>query len=65
MIHFKHLREFNQTYLEHFMDAIKYYYMSQKASIYFLLHSIYYIVFNVEGIRVLKSPNLYPLLLTF
>lgn len=48
-IRFQHLQKINQTYLQHFKDAVSYSYVSQKASLYFILHALYPDMFMTNG----------------
>ena len=48
-MYFKHLRNVNQTYIEHFIDSLHYFFMAYKASMYFLIHAIYPDVFTRAG----------------
>ena len=40
-VYFKHLAFANQTYWQHFMDSIKYSFISLKASFYFFCHAVW------------------------
>jgi hypothetical protein len=46
---FKHLETVKQTYIEHFIDSVRYSYLSFKASMYFLIHAIYPDIFTSAG----------------
>lgn len=49
MFMYKHLIKVNQTYWEHFLDAILYSWMAYKASFYFFVHSIFPDTFEFDG----------------
>jgi hypothetical protein len=48
-IYFKHLVFANQTYLEHFKDAIRYSFISLKASFFFFCHAVWPDIFTKTG----------------
>ena len=48
-VYFKHLAFANQTYFEHFKDAIKYSFISLKASFVFFCHAIWPDIFIKTG----------------
>jgi len=49
MTYFKHLEKVNQNYFEHFIDSIRYFFYSMKASYFFLIHSIYPDFYETSG----------------
>lgn len=38
---FHHLQQINQTYLQHFGNALSYAFVCQKASLYFVVHALF------------------------
>ena len=48
-VYFKHLAFANQTYFEHFKDAIKYSFISLKASFFFFCHAFWPDIFIKTG----------------
>lgn len=54
-VYFKHLVFANQTYFEHFYDAIKYSLISLKASIYFFCHAFWPDLFAKTGSDTIHS----------
>ena len=52
---YKHLIAINQTYSQHFINAISYSFLSQKASVLFFIHAILPDTFTDDGSRTIKS----------
>lgn len=52
---FKHLAFANQSYFQHFRDAIKYSYMSFKASFCFFVHSIWPDIYIKSGSEIVHE----------
>jgi hypothetical protein len=40
-VKFHHLRQINQTYFQHFGNALSYAFVCQKASMYFVMHALF------------------------
>jgi hypothetical protein len=54
---FRHLLELNQSYREHFQNAIRYAFLSQKASMYFFVHGVYPDCFERDGSDIINKLN--------
>jgi len=54
---FQHLKCIKQNYLEHFIDAISYSFMSLKASFYFCIHAIWPDIFIMDGSKQIEKLN--------
>ena len=52
---FRHLEEIQQTYFGHMKDALIYSFMAGKASIYFMIHSIYPDMMVCDGSETIRS----------
>lgn len=52
---YKHLISINQTYSQHFLNAMSYSLLSQKASILFFIHAVYPDTFTDDGSKTIKS----------
>jgi hypothetical protein len=49
-----HLQNINQTYIEHMRNAMSYAFLSQKASLVFLIHALYPDVFVDDGSKTIR-----------
>jgi hypothetical protein len=54
---FTHLKYIKQTYLEHFIDAISYSFMSFKASCFFFVHAFWPDIFEFNGSKQIEQLN--------
>lgn len=54
-VYFKHLAFANQTYWQHFMDSIKYSFISLKASFYFFCHAVWPDIFIKNGSETINA----------
>jgi len=54
---FGHLKRVNQTYIEHWFDAINYSFISLKASFYFFIHSFCPDLYEFDGSKTIKELN--------
>lgn len=53
--YFKHLVFANQTYLEHFKDAIRYSFISLKAAVFFFCHAVWPDIFTRTGSDIIHK----------
>jgi hypothetical protein len=54
---FTHLKYIKQTYLEHFIDAISYSFMSFQASFFFFVHAFWPDIFEFNGSKQILQLN--------
>jgi|Laugrespbdmm15sd_2_1035082.scaffolds.fasta_scaffold01834_6 hypothetical protein len=54
-VYFKHLMFANQTYFEHFKDAIQYSFISLKAAVYFFCHAVWPDIFTKAGSDIIHG----------
>lgn len=54
---FKHLERINKRYVEHFVHAMSYCFISLSASFYFFIHGIYPDVFEFDGSKQIRYLN--------
>ena len=52
---FFHLKNVNQTYIEHFYAAMNYSFMAFKASFYFFIHAIWPDLFVINGSKQIEE----------
>jgi hypothetical protein len=52
---FIHLKNVNQTYIEHFYDAMNFSFMSLRASFYFFIHAIWPDLFLTNGSKQIEK----------
>ena len=52
---FSHLKYVNQTYFEHFFDAISYSFMACKASGFFFIHAFWPDIFEFNGSKQIEE----------
>lgn len=52
---FKHLKEANETYIQHFIKAIKFSFLTFTASLIFLIHAICPALFERTGSNLLTQ----------
>jgi hypothetical protein len=51
---FTHLKQINKGYVEHFLHAMSYCFISLSASFYFFIHAIYPDVFVFDGSKQIR-----------
>ena len=54
---FRHLEQVDQTYSEHFKDAMRYSWRSLKCSFKFFIHALWPDVFKTDGSREVMELN--------
>jgi hypothetical protein len=54
---FIHLKQVNQSYVEHFYDGITYCGISLRASFYFFIHSLWPDLYEFDGSATIKELN--------
>lgn len=56
-VKFHHLQQINQSYLQHFCNALSYAFVCQKASLYFVVHALSPDRFVKDGSNEIKKLN--------